>query len=261
MNKKPNILVVNDDGFGAPGLITLVKVARKFGRVTVVVPDRVRSGASHAITFNHPLMLEKMEEAEDYVQYAANGTPIDCFKLGQRIVLAGEKIDLILSGINLGDNTSVSVIYSGTMAVAMEGCFENIPAIGLSLCSFDKNADFSAAEVISEKIIAQVLKNGLPERTCLNVNIPALPLKEIKGIKLTRQAKGYWDEDFIITKVTHGRTCYWLDGNLCDLDQNTDTDEWATKHGYVSVQPVQVDVTAYKHFETLKPFEEVIINE
>jgi 5'-nucleotidase len=253
---KPLILITNDDGFEALGLESLVEAAKVFGEVVVVTPDGHRSGMGHAITMSVPLRV-KLHKTENGIEYyRSNGTSVDCVKLGQRVILCDRKIDLVLSGINHGSNSSVSIIYSGTMAAAIEASFEGTPAIGFSLLDYSPNADFSAAIVYAKKIIEKVLQKGLPKHICLNVNIPKLPLSEIKGIKITRQTLGYWHEDLEEHADPFRGKYYWLAGFLVNLEQDaTDTCEWALHNGYVSVMPVHFDMTSHKTINTLKHWE------
>jgi len=250
--KEKLILVTNDDGHEAKGLWALVKVARQFGEVTVIVPDGPRSGMSHAITMHQPLRIKQYVNEEGISYYRTNGTPVDCVKLGQKVVLRDRKIDLVLSGVNHGSNSSVSLIYSGTMAAAIEAGFENIPAIGFSLLDYSSEADFGAASVICEQIIEKVLQHPYPSHIALNVNIPKRKIEDIKGIKITRQTCGYWHEDLIEHTDTFGNLYYWLTGYL----ENTDTEkggcEEALKEGFVSIQPVQHDLTAYQYMNHFK---------
>jgi 5'-nucleotidase len=254
---KPLILIVNDDGYEAKGLYALVEAAKEFGEVVVVTPDGPRSGYAHGITMNVPLRLKQYKTDADGVDYyRTNGTPVDCVKLGQKVILKDRKIDLILSGINHGSNSSISIIYSGTMAAAIEGSVENYKSIGFSLLDYSPHADFTAAIAIAKKIIGQTLQHELPEYISLNVNIPKVPLEEIKGIKITRQTHGYWHEVLEERVDCYGRKYYWLDGWLVDNDPHEDTCEWALKHNYVSLQPVQFDLTAHQYINTLKFLEE-----
>ncbi|MCQ2263587.1 MAG: 5'/3'-nucleotidase SurE [Bacteroidales bacterium] len=254
---RPLILITNDDGFEAKGLRCLVEVAKEFGEVVVVVPNGPRSATGHAITMSVPLRLKHYRTDDDGTQYyRTNGMPCDCVKLGMKVVLKNRPIDLVLSGINHGSNTSISLLYSGTMGAALEASVENIRAIGFSLSDYDLDADFSAAQVYIRKLIAQVLEHGLPPFAALNVNIPAVPLKQIRGIKVTRQALGYWHEEMVERQDPYGGTYYWLTGWLVNNDMGEDTCEWALAHNYVSVQPVQHDMTAHKMIPILKYLEE-----
>lgn len=256
MKKTPLILIVNDDGYEAKGLWAMVQAAKQYGEVVVITPDGPRSGMGHAITMHIPLRIKLFKTEDGIPYYRTNGTPVDCVKLGQRVILKDRKIDLLLSGINHGSNSSVSLIYSGTMAAAIEASFENIPAVGISLVDYSSEADFTASIEIAGKIISKVLNNPFPEHTSLNVNIPQVKLEEIKGIKIVRQTNGYWHEDLEEHTDAYGRKYYWLTGHLVDKDSKEDSCQWALNNNYVSVQPVQFDMTAYKHINTIKYLEE-----
>lgn len=244
MKEKKHILVCNDDGITAPGIRALIEVAREYGEVTVVAPDSPQSGMGHAITIGQPLRLHREDLGEGITAYACSGTPVDCVKLATGVIM-DRKPDLLLSGINHGANFSISVVYSGTMSAAMEGAIEGIPSIGFSLLDFDHAADFSASKVIARTIIAEAFAQNPSPETLLNVNIPKLPLEEIKGIKVTRQAHGRWVEEFDERTDPHGRKYYWLKGSFDDKDNGEDTDTWALRNGYVSVCPVEYDLTAH----------------
>jgi 5'-nucleotidase len=250
MMEKPLILVTNDDGVFAPGLRTLISVAREFGRVIVVAPDSAMSGMSHAITVKTPLRLKKIAEEEDYVEYSCNGTPVDAVKLGEKVV--ADKIpDLVLSGINHGSNASVNIIYSGTMAAVIEACMDGIPAVGFSLLDYSHNASFDAAIDHIRNIVMNVLKNSLPKGVCLNVNIPAIESSMIKGLKVCRQATGRWEEAFDHRIDPYNHNYYWLTGVFMDGDTAEDTDSWALANNYISVVPVKFDLTAHDSIEII----------
>ncbi len=244
MSKRKQILVCNDDGITAPGIRALIEVAQEFGDVTVVAPDSPQSGMGHAITIGQPLRLHPEDLGPGIEAYACSGTPVDCVKLATGVILK-EKPDLLVSGINHGANFSISVVYSGTMSAAMEGAIEGIPSIGFSLLDFSHEADFTASKVIVRTIIRQALEVRPDPEMLLNVNIPRLPLEEIKGIKVTRQALGRWVEKFDERTDPHGRKYYWLTGTFDDKDQGEDTDTWALRNGYVSICPVEYDLTAH----------------
>jgi len=253
---KPLILITNDDGFEARGLAALVDAAKDFGEIVVIAPDASRSGMGHAITMHVPLRVQLYKTENGIPYYRTNGTSVDCVKLGQRVVLRNRKIDLVLSGINHGSNSSVSVIYSGTMAAAIEASFEGVTAIGFSLLDYSAKADFSAAVVYAKQIIEKVLSQGLPKHICLNVNIPKLPLEEIKGTKITRQTLGYWHEDLEEHEDPFGGKYYWLAGYLENLEKEAaDTCEWALRNGYVAVTPVHFDMTSHQTIDKLKYME------
>ena len=240
--KKPLILITNDDGYRSKGISTLIAAAREYGEVVVVAPNNSKSGQSHAITVKEFLRLTKMQEEDGLTIYRSSGTPVDCIKLAvQELQL---KPDLILSGINHGINSSVSVHYSGTMGAVKEGCLLGIPSIGFSLDDFTAQADFSNCIKVIQRVIPKILEHPLPKWTCLNVNIPKVA--ELKGIKVCRQAHGVWQENFDKRTDPHGQNYYWLTGAYHLIEtQAQDTDEWALRNGFASVVPTTVDTTAY----------------
>ena len=249
---KQNILITNDDGINAKGLRALIEVASEFGKVTIVAPEMGMSGMSHAITMTNPLFLRRIKIADSVEVYACQGTPVDCVKIAVDSIME-EAPTLILSGINHGSNSNVSVLYSGTMGAATEGATYNVPSIGFSLTSHLANADFTAARYYVKEILEKVLQHNCNKSLCLNVNIPSIPSEEIKGIKLCRQANGFWQEEFDKKLDPRGREYYWLVGKFINTEREAaDTDEWALRNGYVSIVPVQVDMTDYK---TLKKAE------
>jgi len=244
--KKPLILVVNDDGISAPGIRKLISIMHDFGEVVVVAPEGPQSGMGHAITINATLRCDKVTiDDGEQTEYAVSGTPVDCVKLAVNQIL-DRKPNLCVSGINHGSNSSINVIYSGTMSAAVEGALEGIPSIGFSLLDFSHDADFSEGEKYIRKITQSVLEYGLPEGVCLNVNIPKTKEnKKIKGIKVCRQAKANWEEEFDERKDPNGRTYYWLTGKFVNYDKGDDTDERALENHFVSLVPVQYDITAH----------------
>ncbi len=250
--ERPLILVTNDDGVHAGGIKSLMETAAEFGDVLVVAPSTGQSGMSHAITVKEPIRAEKIVEESGIRVYSCTGTPVDCVKLAISQIIAG-KPDLVLSGVNHGANSAASVIYSGTMAAAIEGCINQVPSIGFSLADYSPYADFSVAKVFIHKIIENVVKNGLPEEICLNVNIPAVEEKLVKGVKVVRQNKGFWKEEFDKRTDPMNRQYYWLTGEYknCEPDAS-DTDEWALKNNYVAVVPVHIDMTGYAAIKALK---------
>lgn len=255
MKKKPLILVTNDDGINAPGIRTLIEVLNTIGDVVVVAPDSPQSAMGHAITIDYTLYVEKVViDSDKQIEYSCSGTPADCVKIGIREVL-DRKPDLCVSGINHGSNSSINVIYSGTMSAAIEAGIEGIPAIGFSLLNYKWNADFSATKTYVKTITENVLKYGLPNGIVLNVNIPDIKEKDIKGIKICRQAKANWVEEFDKRKSPQGRDYYWLTGKFVNLDKGEDTDEWALENGYVSVVPVQFDLTAHHYIQNLNTWD------
>lgn len=254
-SKKPLILVVNDDGVTAPGIKALASVAKSFGEVVIVAPDKPQSGMGHAITINATLHIQETE-VDGIRAYACSGTPVDCVKIAINKLLE-RKPDLIVSGINHGSNSSINVIYSGTMSAALEGALEDVPSIGFSLQNHSIDADFSASKHYANIIIKQVLESNTKQNLCLNVNIPNLEQKLIAGIKVCRQAKAIWQEEYDERKDPFGRTYYWLTGEFVLKDSETDTDEWALKNSFVSVVPVQPDVTDYGIIKNINFLENV----
>lgn len=240
MSKKPLILVTNDDGIHAKGIYFLSQIAKDYGDVVVVAPDKPQSGMGHAVTMSKPLWLKEVK-MDSVSAYSTSGTPVDCVKLAVYEIMH-RKPDLILSGVNHGANSSINVIYSGTMSAAVEGAVEAIPSIGFSLLNHDEDADFSKSEVFVRKIIAGVLENTMPYGACLNVNIPK---GKPKGIKICRQAKGYWEDYFEKRADPQGNDYYWMKGDFIVTEKGEDTDLWALDHGYISVVPTQFDMTAH----------------
>lgn len=246
------ILITNDDGLYAAGLKTLTGVMKEFGKVVVISATESRSAMSQALTVKQPLRVKLLEETDDQRIYACSGTPTDGVKLAVNQLL-GRKPDLLVSGINHGSNASASVLYSGTMAAALEGCLYGITSAGFSLNSYSPTADFTACEKYIRIICKMVLSEPLPQGVCLNVNMPAIMASEIKGIRVARQARGCWQEEFEKRKDPMGKTYYWLTGKFINHEpESTDTDEWAMINGYVSVVPVSTDMTAYSYLSELK---------
>lgn len=255
MEKRPLILVTNDDGITAPGIRTLIAVMKTIGDVIVVAPDSPQSAMGHAITVNSTLHVEQVKiDSGNQKEYSCSGTPADCVKLAVREVLK-RKPDLCVSGINHGSNSSINVIYSGTMSAALEAGIEGIPAIGFSLLDYNWNANFEHCKNFVKTVAQNVIENGLPSGVVLNVNIPNLDKKDIKGIKICRQAKANWVEEFDKRTNPMGREYYWLAGKFVNLDKGEDTDEWALANGYISVVPVQFDLTAHHAIQQLNTWE------
>ena len=242
-----------DDGINAPGINALSTVAKEFGKVLVVAPDKPQSGMGHAITLDSTLHIKKIDK-DGVEAYACSGTPVDCVKIAVNKLL-DRTPDLIISGINHGSNSSINVIYSGTMSAALEGSLEGIPSIGFSLLNHSIDADFTSAQHFAKKIIRQVLQTKSTKKICLNVNIPNLNKDLILGIKVCRQAKGNWVEDYDERKDPAGRSYFWLTGKFVLEDEGTDTDEWALRNNYVSVVPIQSDITDYTIVNEVKYLE------
>jgi 5'-nucleotidase len=243
---RPLILVCNDDGITSKGIFTLVNVMKTLGEVLVVAPDSPQSGMGHAITVGESLRLEENFIFEGVTAFECSGTPADCVKMARHYVLKGKrKPDIIVSGVNHGSNSSISVLYSGTMSAAIEGAIEGTPSIGFSLCDYNHNADMSHTTKYIRLIAEQVLRKGLPRGVALNVNFPAKRNEEIKGVKICRQANAQWVEDFDERFDPYGRRYFWMVGNFVNFDKGEDNDEWAIANNYVSVVPCQFDLTAH----------------
>jgi 5'-nucleotidase len=256
---KPLILVVNDDGIYAKGIRNLIRIMNDFGDVVVVAPISPQSGMSHAITIEKTIRCDKVIiDNGPQKEYACDGTPVDCVKLAVNKIL-DRKPDLCVSGINHGSNSSINVIYSGTMSAALEGALDGVSSIGFSLLDYDHNADFSEAEIYIRKVITSVLENEIDKGTCLNVNIPKIiDGKKINGIKVCRQANANWEEEFEERIDPKGKVYYWLAGKFVNYDKGTDTDEWALANHFVSVVPIHFDVTAY---HTVSNIEKIFLDE
>ncbi|MDT0553206.1 5'/3'-nucleotidase SurE [Urechidicola vernalis] len=254
MSKRPLILVTNDDGITAPGIRKLIQLMNSIGDVVVAAPDSPQSGMGHAITVDATLTFNKVKiDDGPQTEYQCSGTPADCVKMAVRLAL-DRKPDLCVSGINHGSNSSVNVIYSGTMSAAVEAGVEGIPAIGFSLCDYSLDANFEHLDEEILSITKNVLENGIPEGVVLNVNFPKTENK-FKGIKICRQAKGNWEETFDKRESPTGKEYYWLSGKFVNHDKGEDTDEWALENDYVSIVPVQYDLTAYHAIQNLNSWD------
>lgn len=252
-NKKPLILISNDDGVLAKGLHELVKTLEGLGEIVVMAPDGPRSGASGAITSELPVRYSKVSEGKDLTIYKCTGTPVDCVKLAM-FELIPRCPDLVVGGINHGDNSAVNVHYSGTMGVVIEGCLKGIPAIGYSLCDHDADADFRPMLPYVRRIAEMVLNEGLPKGTCLNVNVPKA--SELKGVRICRQTDASWGNEWYCGKHPKGGDYFWLTGKFTNNEpEASDTDRWALEHGYVAITPIQVDMTAYSLINKLNEWD------
>ncbi len=256
---KPLILVSNDDGITSKGILTLINVMKTIGDVIVVAPDGPQSGMGHAITVGETLRLEENFIFEGVQAFECSGTPADCVKIARHFVLKDNRQpDVVVSGVNHGSNTSISVLYSGTMSAAIEGAIEGTPAIGFSLADFNHDADFSHAEEYIRRITLQVLKKGLPKGVALNVNFPPKGDEPLKGIRICRQANAKWVEDFDQRVDPNGRRYFWMVGNFVNFDKGEDNDEWAIANNYVSVVPCQFDLTAHQAISILNEAWEIL---
>ena len=252
--QKPLILVTNDDGITAPGIRNLVEFMNELGEVVVVAPNSPQSGKGHAITINQTLTFEEISLEGPQTDYSLSGTPVDCVKFALDKIL-DRKPDIVVSGINHGANSSINVIYSGTMSAAVEAGVEGLQAIGFSLLDFSWDADFSQAKEYIQNIVKKVLENPLPKGVVLNVNIPKLPKDDIKGIKVCKQANAKWEENFDERIKQKKKKYYWLTGYFNNMDKSEDADETALDEGYISIVPVKFDLTAHEY---LKELEEVM---
>ncbi len=248
--QKPLILVTNDDGITAPGIRKLVEFMNEIGDVVVVAPNSPQSGKGHAITINSTLTYEEIILEGPQRDYSLSGTPVDCIKFALNQILP-RRPDLVVSGINHGANSSINVLYSGTMSAAVEAGVEGLQAIGFSLLDFTWEADFDQAKESIQKIVRKTLANPLPKGVVLNVNIPKLDKSELKGIRVCRQANAKWEESFDERISPHGNKYYWLTGYFNNMDEGNDADEMALAQGYISVVPVKFDLTAHEYIKDL----------
>lgn len=244
MDKKPLILITNDDGITAPGIRNLVDAVKDLGTLIVVAPDSPQSGMGHAVTIGEPLRLYEVSVFDGIESWQSSGTPVDCVKLARDKILP-RKPDICLSGINHGANHSVNIIYSGTMSAAMEAAIEGIPSAGFSLMNHNFDADFSLAATVARTVTLKMLQTDLPRHTLLNVNIPDLPREDYKGMKICRQALAKWVEEFDERRDPRGEKYYWMTGRFESLDTGSGTDVEALKEGYASIVPVTIDLTEH----------------
>lgn len=249
--QRPLILVTNDDGITAPGIRNLVEFMNEIGEVVVVAPNSPQSGKGHAITINSTLTFEEINLEGPQKDYSLSGTPVDCVKFALDKILT-RKPDIVVSGINHGANSSINVIYSGTMSAAVEAGVEGLQAIGFSLLDFSWDADFKEAKTHIQDIVRKVLDNPIPKGIVLNVNIPKLKSSEIKGIRVCKQANAKWEESFDERINPHGKKYYWLTGYFNNMDTSENADEVALSEGYISIVPVKFDLTAYEYLDHLK---------
>ncbi len=254
MNKKPLILVTNDDGIFAPGIRCLVEVVQELGDIVVVAPELPQSGQSNALTLTVPLFLKESNQFEGIESYKCSGTPVDCVKLAKDHVTKGRKIDLVVSGVNHGSNASINIVYSGTVSAAMEGSLDGIPSIGFSYLDFSHEADMEHLKPYLKKIIQQVLEKGMGSTRLLNVNLPKTD--HIKGIKVCRQAKARWIEKYDVRESPFGKTYFWLTGEFVNEDKGEDTDLWALQNDYISIVPSQHDLTHHTAMDEIQFFED-----
>jgi 5'-nucleotidase len=250
-SRKPHILVCNDDGIDAEGLEALVKSMKRIGEVTVVAPLSHQSGMGHAMTLGKPHRITKWYKHKQFFGYAVSGTPVDCVKTAMTHILKNRKPDLVVSGINYGSNTAINILYSGTIGAAMEAAIFGIPSIAFSLTTY-ANADFAYAAKFARQLAQKVLANGLPAETLLTVNVPNVPESKIKGVVITHQGKSKWIEEMLERSDAYGQPYYWLRGTMELFDKNLEADEFAIRENYVSVTPINYDLTNYRFMETLR---------
>ncbi len=246
-NPYPIILVSNDDGFRSDGIVALAEALRSLGTVYVVAPDRERSAAGHSLTLSHPLRVEKV----GHRVYAVDGTPTDCVNLAVNGILRKKKVDLLVSGINKGANMGDDITYSGTVSAAMEGTLLGIPSIAVSLVSRN-HFRFEAAAKFATQVARKVLRRRLPKDTLLNVNLPNVPLEEIRGVKITRQGKRIYGEAVVEKRDPRGRKYYWIGGDTLQRQDIPGSDLEAVEQNYISITPIHLDLTNYVSLRTLK---------
>lgn len=250
--RKPLILITNDDGYHAKGINELTDAMKGLGEIIVFAPDSHQSGMSSAITTSNPLRARVYHKEEGITKYMCSGTPVDCVKLALNMFV-DRKPDLLVSGINHGSNAGISVLYSGTVAAAIEGCVFDVPSIAFSLCDFTPDADFDSTKHVAHKLAKKVLENGLPKGVCLNVNIP---VGEVKGLRITTQTQGKWVNEYHRSKDGGDRDVFWMTGNFENWETDNDkNDEWALSNGYAAAVPVKIDMTAYDYIRELRDWE------
>lgn len=245
-----HVLISNDDGIDAPGILALVLEMKKIASVTVVAPDRQQSAVGHAITMNYPLRAIAFRKNGEFFGYAVDGTPADAVKLGVRFLLK-EKPDLLISGINHGSNTAINILYSGTVSAATEGTVLGIPSIAVSLTTHDQ-ADFSYAAKFAARLAQRVVAEGLPQGTLLNVNVPAVPEEKISGVRVTRQGNSSWEDTFDVRRDPAGREYFWLTGSMAIRDTDPETDQIAVRENFISVTPIHYELTDLVLLERMK---------
>ena len=258
--KKPLILISNDDGFQAKGINVLIDTLRDIADLLVCAPDSGRSGYGCAFSVFNPLHLKLRRKEKGLEVWSCDGTPVDCVKLALDQLCTKRKPDMVIGGINHGDNASVNTHYSGTMGVAMEGAMKYIPSVAFSLCDHAEDADFDPLLPYIRHITQKVLEERLPEGVCLNVNFPLLEARgekpevnDYQGVRICRMAKGTWYNETTRFHQPRGYDYWWMQGHYRnDEPEAEDTDNWALTHGYVAITPTQIDLTAYKAIDLLK---------
>lgn len=250
-NKKPFILISNDDGYQAKGINSLVDMIRDMADILVCAPESGRSGMACAFSANEPLVLVPQKQEEGLEVWSCNGTPVDCVKLALEELCKERRPQMVIGGINHGDNASVNAHYSGTMGVTLEGCMKYIPSLAFSLCTHDWFADFESLRPYIRKIVRKVLDDGLPKGVCLNVNFPVVD--QFKGVRICRMAPGTWDNEVVKCRHPRGYDYWWMVGRYTnDEPEAEDTDNWALRHGYIAITPTKIDITSYEMIEQMK---------
>jgi len=250
-NKKPFILISNDDGYQAKGINSLVDMIRDMADILVCAPESGRSGMACAFSANDPLVLVPQKQEEGLEVWSCNGTPVDCVKLALEELCKERRPQMVIGGINHGDNASVNAHYSGTMGVTLEGCMKYIPSLAFSLCTHDWFADFESLRPYIRKIVRKVLDDGLPKGVCLNVNFPVVD--QFKGVRVCRMAPGTWDNEVVKCRHPRGYDYWWMVGRYTnDEPEAEDTDNWALRHGYIAITPTKIDITSYEMIEQMK---------
>lgn len=251
MNKKLSVLISNDDGIFSEGISALIREIHTIANVTVVAPESQQSAVGHAITVHRPLRVREVKIEGAYSAYAVDGTPADCVKLATRHLMSS-KPDLVISGINHGSNTAISIIYSGTVSAATEGTILGIPSFAVSLTSFESNVDYCYAAKFSKKLALLIAEKNLPNGTLLNVNVPPIPEEQIQGVVITKQGKSVWNDEFEARRDPGNRQYFWLKGELVELDNEEDIDQRAILNNKISITPIQFDLTNFEMLEKLR---------
>jgi len=246
-----NILVINDDGINSQGLIALAKSLKSLARITIVAPSKQQSAVGHALTIDNPLRVRRENIDNEIIAYSVNGTPSDCAKLALSSLLK-EKPDLLISGINYGRNTSVNILYSGTVAAAAEGMLAGVRSIAVSLDSFSLNSNMFSASEHTNKIISQIQNMNFDDNTFLNINIPDLPKEKIKGVRITKMSDSYWTDKYEKRKDPFGRSYFWFAGEYNTMQDGLETDDSALDKGYISISPIHFNFTNSNFIDILK---------
>jgi len=251
------ILVTNDDGIDSPGIQALAQAMHRIGDVIVVAPDRQQSAVGHALTVSSPLRATPFYREGSMIGYAINGTPADCVKLAVSTLLE-QRPDMVVSGINHGSNTSVNAIYSGTVSAATEGTLMGIPSMAVSLDSFNPSSDMSLAADVAFSVASRLCDLGLPGGTLLNVNVPNINRADFKGLRVTRQGRSVWNDNYDVRKDPQGQPYYWLTGDFVTVEALPDADDLAVKDGWAAITPLHYELTNYDEFERLKSLDLIL---